>query len=96
MPDADARKKIISNSLKDVSYPVDPDGVDYLVGATEGYSGADLKGVVQKVKQLAFDKNATSYAKSLFEEALAGSSPSCNAETMSKIEAWEKANDIKR
>ena len=51
---------------------------------------------MQKVKQFAFDKNATIYAKALFEEALKDSAPSCNAETMAKIEAWEKANEIKR
>lgn len=96
LPDAEAREKIIRNSFKDVSYPVEPEAVEFLVLATNGYSGADLKGVAQKVKQLAFDRNAASYGKGLFEEALKDSAPSCNAGITAKIEAWEKANDIKR
>lgn len=96
LPDADARRKIVQNSFKDVAFPVAPESIDFLVASTDGYSGADLKGVVQKVKQFAFDKNATIYAKALFEEALKDSAPSCNAETRAKIEAWEKANEIKR
>ena len=96
LPDADARKKIVTNSFKDVAFPVEPEAIDFLVASTDGYSGADLKGIAQKVKQLAFDKNATIYAKALFEEALKDSAPSCNAETMAKIEAWEKANEVKR
>ena len=96
LPDAEARKKIVLNSFKDVSYPIEQDGVDFIVGETEGYSGADLNGVVQKVKQLAFDQKATSYGRPLFEKVLADSSPSCNAEIAAKIEAWEKANDVKR
>lgn len=96
LPDAAARKKIIENLFKDVAYPVEPEGVEMLVQKTDGFSGADLKGVAQKVKQLAFDRGATIYGRELFEKALADSAPSCSAETNARIEAWEKANDIKR
>ena len=96
LPDAEARKKILQNAFKDVSYTVDPEGIDFLVDATEGYSGADLNGVAQKVKQLAFVQKATVYNRQIFEKALTDSSPSCNSETADRISAWEKANDIKR
>lgn len=96
LPDAEARKKIVQNTFKDVAYPVAPETIEYLVANTEGYSGADMKGVAQKVKQLAFDSGATSYAKELAEKALSDSSPSCTSETAAKIEEWEKANEIKR
>ena len=96
LPDAEARRKIIRDSFKDVSYPVDHSAMEFLVLATEGYSGADLKGVAQKIKQAAFDSDATNYTKELFEKALADSSPSCSAEIASKIAAWEKENEISR
>ena len=96
LPDAEARKKIILNSFKDVAYPVEEAAVEYAVANTEGYSGADLKGVAQKVKQIAFDSGVTSYCRELFEKALSDSSPSCNAEIASRIEEWERVNEIRR
>ena len=90
LPDAAAREKIVLHAFKDVSYPVAQEGVEFLVAQTDGFSGADLKGVTQKVKQLAFDGKSDRYDKLLFEKALEGVSPSCNTEIMEKIKAWEK------
>ena len=96
LPDVSARRKIAENSFKDVKYPVDSDGMELLVGQTEGFSGADINGIVQRVKQIAFDDKAERYTKALFEKALKGARPSCNAEIAAKIAEWEKENDIHR
>lgn len=96
LPDAAARKKIVQNAFKDVAFPIDMDALETLVAKTDGYSGADLKGVAQKVKQLAFDMKTERYSAELFEKALAGCAPSCKAETNERISAWERENDIRR
>ena len=62
---------------------------------TEGYSGADLNGVVQKIKQTAFDQQRN-YTRELFEECLKETTPSINAETMRNIQEWEAANGLVR
>lgn len=96
LPEAAARKKIIQNAFKDVDFPIDADALEMLVEKTDGYSGADLKGVVQKIKQMAFDQKAEKYSIELMLDALSASTPSCNSETMERIVSWEKENDIKR
>ena len=96
LPDAEARKKIIRNSFKDVQYPVAEDAVEYLTEHSHGLSGADLKGVAQKIKQTAFDRRLSSYSKELFAECLKGVTPSCSAEITRNIELWEKKNGITR
>lgn len=96
LPDAVARKKIVSNAFTDVAYPIDTDAVDFIVERTDGFSGADLKGVVQRIKQMAFDMKAERYGREVCEKALAGVNPSCNSEILSRIEAWERKNEIRR
>jgi len=96
LPDAAARRKIAENSFRDVAYPVDADGLDLLVERTEGFSGADIKGISQNVKQMAFDEKAVRYGKELFERALKSARPSCSAEIAAKIAEWESKNDIRR
>lgn len=96
LPDAAARKKIVSSAFQDVAYPIDTDAVDFIVEHTDGFSGADLKGVAQRIKQMAFDMKAERYGREVCEKALAGVNPSCNSEILSRIEAWERKNEIRR
>ena len=96
LPDYDARKKIIQNSLKSVEYPVEAEAIEYLARETEGFSGADITGIIVSVKQAAFDKKCTSYTKELFVEARSKAISSCNAELSRKIEEWEEILGITR
>lgn len=96
LPDAEARRKIVENAFRDVAYPIDEGAVDLIVERTDGFSGADLKGVAQKIKQAAFDAKAMRYGKDVCEKVLADAGASCNSETLARIEAWERENDIKR
>ena len=96
LPDAAARRQILLGCFKDVDYPLAPEAVEAVVARTDRFSGADLKGLAQKAKQRAFDRKATVYDAALFEEVLKDAAPSCKAETLARIEAWEKTNDIHR
>ena len=96
MPDKEARRKIIQNSLKKVEYPVDQDAIDYIVEETEDFSGADLTGIIELARQMAFDNHLTRYTKDLLEKARKKALPSCCAETAKKIEEWEESMGIVR
>ena len=96
LPDLEAREKIIRNAFKDVKYPVEEGAVKFLAENSGGFSGADLKGVAQKIKQTAFDRKLSSYSRELFEECVADAVPSCNADITRNIEQWEKDNGISR
>lgn len=96
LPDKEARLKIIGNSFRNVAYPVDPDAVRFMAERTEGFSGADLTGIAQKIKQTAFDRRMTRYSLPLFQECLQNAVPTGCAEIMEKIAAWERANEITR
>ena len=96
LPVAEARKQIILNAFRKVSYPVDDDAIQLLVKRTDGFSGADISGVVQRLRQMAFDAKAERYTAALCEKALEGASPSCNADIMASIEEWEAKNGIQR
>ena len=96
MPDKEARRKIIQNSLKKVEYPVDQDAIDYIVEETEDFSGADLTGIIELARQMAFDNHLTRYTKDLLEKARKKAIPSCCAETAQKIEEWEESMGIVR
>lgn len=96
LPDVNARQKIIRNAFRDVKYPVDSDAVDYMAENTDRFSGADLTGIAQIIKQTAFDRKLTRYSLPLFQECLSNAVPSGNAEISAKIEEWEKSNEISR
>ncbi len=91
LPDLEARIKILENCFKDVAYPVDADAIQVLARRTEGFSGADLKGIAQRIKQKAFDAKLERYTRALFEECAGEAKPSRNHETMEKIREWEKS-----
>ena len=96
LPDREARKKIITNSVKSIDYPVDQDAIEYLADATDGFNGADVTGILMNATQMAFDKNLDRYTKALFTEARAKAIPSCSAETSQKIAEWEESIGITR
>ena len=96
LPEYEARKKIIQNALKSVEYPVEKEAIEYLAKETEGFSGADITGIIMNIKQAAFDRKCTSYTKELFEEARSKAISSCNTELSAKIEEWEESLGIVR
>ena len=90
LPDKDARKQILSSHFNDVKFPMEDGLLDDIAASTENFSGADLKGLTQKVKQRAFAIHAKSYTRELFQECLAQIRPASNAELMRQIREWEE------
>lgn len=96
LPNLDARRQILRAAFRDGSVACDEEALERTAARTEGLSGADLKGLAQKVKQMAYDRRCGRYSAELFDEAAAQTSPSCGRETDARIEAWEKAQGVKR
>jgi SpoVK/Ycf46/Vps4 family AAA+-type ATPase len=96
LPDLPAREQIIRNAFKHVEYPVDEDAVMYLASATGKCSGADINGIVQSIRQTAFERHADRYTIELFRSCTQHIAPSVNEETLRNIEEWERQNEITR
>ncbi len=96
LPDLKARLQIVRNAFKGVECPVDEDAILYLASATKNCSGADINGIAQSIRQTAFDRHLDHYTIGLFQECTKHITPSCNDETMRRIEKWEKDNEIIR
>ena len=64
--------------------------MDHIAQRTDNYSGADLKGVVDRLKQAAFSKRLSYYTKSLADEVLAESHPTISAALVKQIEDWKR------
>ena len=89
LPDAEARKQIIEANFSDLKLPFEEGLIDALVECTEDFSGADLKGLVQKVKRKAFATNAKICDCALVQDCLSDVYPSSNVDLMSAIRQWE-------
>ena len=58
---------------------------------TAHYSGADLNGVMDRIRQLAYARNARCYNRALADEAIASVTPSANGELVERIKNWESS-----
>ena len=73
LPDLVARERLLAQALRaGSSIPVESALASYLAMRTEGYSGADLKGLVERLKQLAYQSSARVFDVALADRALAG------------------------
>ena len=90
LPDKNARKQILEFCFKNVKYPIPEGLIDFVAEYTESYSGADLKGLASKVKQMAFARKLNVYSEELFKECLAQTHPSPNAHILQQIKEWEQ------
>ena len=63
--------------------------MEYLAQRTENYSGADLKGIVDSIRQLAYDRHVPLYTHALADEAIAQVPPSATGSILAAIKEWE-------
>ena len=63
--------------------------VEYMATRTDNYSGADLNGVVDRLRQLAYSSGAKLYGREIAEKAIASVSPTANGKILDTIHAWE-------
>ena len=91
LPDFAPRRQIVLSSLGKGEVPYDGRLGDFIAEKTEGYSGADIKGIVDRLRQTAFVRRLPSYTCELAEEIVAASTPSTNGELVKKIRHWEES-----
>ena len=97
LPDTEARKTIVKNAFKKVEVPIAPEALEFLVRETEGFSGADINGVAEAIRQRAFEEGHNElYSLELFESCFKEYTPSCSQETAAKIAEWEASRGVKR
>ena len=88
-PDFAARRHIVYKSLERGEVPYVEDLPDYIAKRTENYSGADLNGVLDRLRQLAYTSHARYYSHGLADQAVDSISPSANGTLLERIREWE-------
>lgn len=88
LPDNAERRQMFATMLDVGDIPYEADIPAVMSAKTQGFSGADIKGVVEKIRQKAFLRRVRRYTVELATEALAESSPTSSAETVAKYESW--------
>ena len=88
LPDFDARRQMLIAAFDEGNVPHEAGLTAHMAEKTEGYSGADLRGVMTRLRQVAFDRRLALYTYDFADEILAGSSPTTNAESVRRIQEW--------
>lgn len=91
LPDADARWQMLVAAFANGKVPYERGLVEYMAERTAHYSGADLNGVMDRIRQLAYARNARCYNRALADEAIASVTPSANGELVERIKNWESS-----
>ena len=91
LPERAARYQIIRNAFKQGNLPCEKGLLDYIAENTEFYSGADLEGLVNKIRQKAFDNRDSYYSMNLAYQIMLKNAPSNHNAAIEKIRQWEKS-----
>ena len=89
LPDFNARRQMLIAAFDEGDVPHEPGLTAHMAEKTEGYSGADLRGVMARLRQMAFDRRSQVYTYDLADEVLSASSPTTSEETVHRIREWE-------
>ena len=90
LPDAPARMQILQSAFKNGTLPYEKGLLEYITQNTNSYSGADLNGLVTRIRQQAYDRREKLYTRQLSYEILQKTTPSTNREICENIRNWEK------
>ena len=88
LPSAAARHQMLARAFA-TGLPCEPGMVDYMTAQTENFSGADLNGVITKMRQRAFDSRAEKFTSQMAYEVMISTPPSSKKEILSRIREWE-------
>lgn len=96
LPDAAARRFMLNSGFSNKNLNSDL-SIDYLVEMTEGYSGADIRALIDKVSQEGFKSELSagifdSYNLELIKNCLKTVKPSVNDKTLKKLQTWKNEN----
>ena len=89
LPERDARVKMISKALSKGSIRAERELAEYIADSTKNYSGADLNGVADRMRQIAYARSASAYTRAIADEAVAAVKPTANGALMDQIHDWE-------
>ena len=92
LPDEEAREGLFRRSFAEGSIPCQNGLTEYMAQKTQNYSGADIKGVVGAMRQIAYDRGLPSFTRTLADEAIASTSPSSIGDMLDRIHEWEAEN----
>ena len=90
LPDLAARKQILKSAFKQGKLPMEEGLIDYIAENTKRYSGADLNGVVMKMRQDAYDSKAGIYSMDMAYQILLKTVPTSTGDLLKQIRQWEK------
>ena len=96
LPDSDARKSIVDRLFSQGSVRPVPGLAEYISKRTENFSGADLKGIVDGIRQLAYERRLPLYTHALADEVLEKAAPSPAESIMDAIRKWEARGEAAR
>jgi len=88
LPDFDARRQMLIKAFDEGDVPHEPGLTAHISERTEGFSGADLRGVMARLRQVAFDRRLSCYTYELADEILATAVPTVDAETVRRLKEW--------
>lgn len=97
LPDEEARRYMLEKALQKVSVSVEEDlDINEIVEATAGYNGADMAGLMEKVKELsinrAIDEGIKIIKKEDFFVALSTVTSSVQQTDVDKLTEWKRQN----
>ncbi|MBP5791748.1 MAG: ATP-binding protein [Kiritimatiellae bacterium] len=90
LPDENARARLVAAALAKGAIPHEPNLIGYIASMTRNYSGADLNGVADRMRQLAYTRNLSVYTRDLADEAVASVKPTANGAMLDEIREWEQ------
>lgn len=94
LPDLEARKQILKSAFKKGNLPLQNGLIDYIAENSNRLSGADLNGVVTKMRQNAFERKKEMFTMQMAYEILLDTTPSSTGELLRQIRQWEKERGI--
>lgn len=89
LPDEETRKKVIDMLFARGSVRPVPGLAEYIAKRTDRFSGADLSGLVDGIRQLAYDRHLPLYTHALADEVLENVFPSATGSILNSIREWE-------
>lgn len=87
-PDLDARRLMAKMMFAKGKVPHDRGLDGYIAERTEGFSGADMNGLFDKMRQIAFMRGLPCYTIGVVDEVLRGYAPANRDQMISQLKAW--------
>ena len=89
LPDAKARQKMLEAAFGRGTIALERDLPQYMAEKTSGYSGADLNGVINRLRQMAYVRKERCYTRALADEAIKAVPASVRQEQLDELRNWQ-------